>query len=444
MFRWIKTLVNKNDPHYKIKIGIWLYIFLLIFEGALRKWFLPFLATPLLVVRDPIAIWCIYTALKQNVLTRNLYLLVIIPVSIISIFTSVLFGHGSLLVALYGARALLIHFPFLFVLGKVFTRSDVIKVGKVMLLIAIPMTVLIALQFYSPQSAWVNRGVGGSEAGAGFSGIDGFFRPPGTFSFTNGVTLFYSLTGCFIFFFWLNPESINRLLLMAGTACLIFSIPLSVSRGLLLTLIVIGLFFVTGAARKPKYWSRIIIALFGLIFVFILLSQLSVFQKATEVLTHRFENANSAEGGVSGTQNRYLVEFTEIFDKLDEVPFWGYGSGFLTNVGTLITSGKIISGISEGEISRIVFELGALLGFSVVLIRFSLVIELLRKSLKKLNAGDMLPWILFGFAVLQGPQANWAQPTSLGFSVLINGLVFASLNSEFKRFKGSSKVRHLS
>jgi hypothetical protein len=443
MFRWItKAFVDKNDPHYKLKVGIWLYIFLLLFEGALRKWVLPFLATPLLVVRDPIAIWCIYVAFKQNVLQRNIYLMVIIPVSTISIYTSILFGHGSLLVALYGVRALLIHFPFLFVIGKVFTRSDVIKVGKVMLLIAIPMTVLIALQFYSPQSAWVNRAVGGSDEGAGFSGIDGFFRPPGTFSFTNGVTLFYSLIGCFVYFFWLNPKLINRLLLIAGTVCLIFSIPLSVSRGLLFTLIIIALFFVTGTARNPKYWSKILVAIFGLIFLFIILSQLSVFQKATEVLAHRFEDANSAEGGASGTQNRYLSEITGVFDKLDQVPFWGFGAGFFTNVGTLITSGKIIAGISEGEISRMVFELGVLLGFTVVLIRFSLVIDLLRKSFQKLSAGDLLPWILFGFAALQGPQANWAQPTSLGFSILINGLVFASLNSEFKRFKGSSKVRH--
>jgi hypothetical protein len=35
--------------------------------------------------------------------------------------------------------------------------------GIATLWIAIPMAILIALQFHSPQSAWVNRGVGGEE-----------------------------------------------------------------------------------------------------------------------------------------------------------------------------------------------------------------------------------------------------------------------------------------
>ena len=45
-----------RDPRKYLKIGIWIYFYLLIFEGALRKWFLPSLATPLLVVRDPVAL----------------------------------------------------------------------------------------------------------------------------------------------------------------------------------------------------------------------------------------------------------------------------------------------------------------------------------------------------------------------------------------------------
>lgn len=35
---------------------LWLYFWLLIFEGALRKWILPGLSSPLLLVRDPVAL----------------------------------------------------------------------------------------------------------------------------------------------------------------------------------------------------------------------------------------------------------------------------------------------------------------------------------------------------------------------------------------------------
>ena len=48
--------ILKPATDNSLKIAIWLYLLLWIFEGALRKWILPSLATPLLVVRDPIAI----------------------------------------------------------------------------------------------------------------------------------------------------------------------------------------------------------------------------------------------------------------------------------------------------------------------------------------------------------------------------------------------------
>jgi hypothetical protein len=39
----------------KIQLLFWVYFWLIIFEGAIRKWLLPGLSTPLLVIRDPIA-----------------------------------------------------------------------------------------------------------------------------------------------------------------------------------------------------------------------------------------------------------------------------------------------------------------------------------------------------------------------------------------------------
>ena len=44
----------------RIKTLIWIYFWLLIFEGALRKWFLPSLSSPLLLVRDPVALFAIF------------------------------------------------------------------------------------------------------------------------------------------------------------------------------------------------------------------------------------------------------------------------------------------------------------------------------------------------------------------------------------------------
>ena len=116
-----------------LKKGIWIYFLLLIFEGALRKWFLPFLATPLLVVRDPVAVWLIYYSWKHHILPSNGFILGITFTGILGISTALVFGHGNVAVALFGGRILLFHFPVMFIMGAVFNRDDVSKIGKVLL-----------------------------------------------------------------------------------------------------------------------------------------------------------------------------------------------------------------------------------------------------------------------------------------------------------------------
>jgi prepilin signal peptidase PulO-like enzyme (type II secretory pathway) len=142
----------KKDPNHSLKVAIWSYFFLVIFEGALRKWVVPALSTPLLVIRDPIALWLLVTAVRRNLVSFNIYMSGMIFLGIAAYSPLCFLGHGNFAIALYGARILALHFPLIFVIGKVFNRDDVIKMGKVTLLISIPMAVLIAMQFYSPQS----------------------------------------------------------------------------------------------------------------------------------------------------------------------------------------------------------------------------------------------------------------------------------------------------
>src|SRR5277367_241759 len=54
------------EPMPLLKKLIWVYFLLLIFEGALRKWILPQLSAPLLVIRDPIALLIIWEAYRTN------------------------------------------------------------------------------------------------------------------------------------------------------------------------------------------------------------------------------------------------------------------------------------------------------------------------------------------------------------------------------------------
>jgi hypothetical protein len=292
------------------------------------------------------------------------------------------------------------------------------------------MAVLIALQFYSPQSALVNRGVGGDMAGSGFNGgAFGYLRPSGTFSFTSGLTQFFGLAACFILYFWINSTGVNRIVLIAATGALVASIPLSISRGLLFQVLISVFFLIIGIARKPKYLGRVITAAIGGAFVMVALSKVSFFETATEAFTARFETATEAEGGLNSVLiDRYLGGLVGAISVSGDRPFFGLGSGMGTNVGSTLLTGKRTFLIDEGEWGRLLGELGALMGLAVIFMRLGFTAKLFAASYKRLVIGDLLPWILVSFALLTIPQGQWAQPTGLGFSTLIGGLVLASLH----------------
>jgi len=419
-----------NVDAIALKRSVWLYFFLIVFEGALRKWVLPSLATPLLIIRDPIAIWLIYQLYNRGLLPSSIYLKSMAWLSIIGIATAMIFGHGNVLVALFGARIYMIHFTLIFAIGKVFDREDVLEMGRVLLWLSIPMAILIGMQFYSPQSAWVNLGIGGDESGGGFSGAMGYFRPPGTFSFTNGVYLFFGLVGCFLFYFLLSGKKENKFMLLGASVGILAAIPFSISRSLTFTLGVTAIFVMMSALRKPENLLKMVFTIIGLVALVVILSKVSVFETAIEAFLARFSNAGESEGGLEGTLgNRYVGGMIGSLLRSTQQPFFGYGIGMGTNVGSMLLTGGLTFLIDEGEWGRILGEMGAIMGILIILIRVGLSFKMLGFAYQKMVTGDILPWIILSYTLTVLPQGQWSQPTSLGFTVLSAGLVFASLRN---------------
>jgi hypothetical protein len=374
---------------------------------------------------------CCYMVISNRLeeqLPAGEYLFLMVFVSGCALFTTLLLGHRNLSVAAYGCRILLLHFPLIFLIGKVFDKEDVLQIGRVLLWIALPMFALIFLQFHSPQSAYVNKGIGADSLGGGFSGALGYYRPPGTFSFTTGNTQFWSLVGVFIMYFWLNTKQINRFLLMAATAAFIAAIPLSISRGLLIQTVLSGVFMIASISRTPRLLGRMFVAFLGLIIFVALLSKFEFFENAIYVLTSRFDDAKGSEGTLDNTiANRIGASIFEPFLNPD-LPFFGYGMGMGTNAGAKLLTGK--SGeflISEGEWGRLIGEMGAVLGLTAIALRLSLSLKMLYEAYKRLKFDNLLPWIFVSASFLAVAQGQWAQPTALGFSVVMGGLTIASM-----------------
>ena len=419
-------------PNYNsIKIAIWLYFLLWVFEGALRKWILPSLATPLLVVRDPIAIYLIVRAIYLNVKFVNPYVVFGLISTLLSLAITLSFGHSNLFVGLYGARIMLLHFPLIFIIGSVFTKQDVIRMGRVFLVLNILMTIIVYFQFSSPQTSFINIGVGG-EGSAGFSGAMGFSRPPGTFSFTSGLSIFYTAVSVFVFYFWLCKDSCSKILLYCSTIALVVALPLTISRGAVVAVLIVGLFAIIASVTSVKMLNKVLFTGFVFYIAFIFLQNyITIFNLGTEVFMDRVDAADRSTGSGGGLKESILLRIVDDvvrpFIDLFNQPMFAGNLGMGTNAGAQMLTGKISFLISETEFGRLVGEQGIIFGGGIIFLRIFLAVSIAVKSWKLPPEERLLPFILCGAACSAIFQGQWAQPSVLGYAIIMTGLVIASL-----------------
>jgi len=428
----LHTKLASEQNNSNLKIAIWLYFLLWIFEGALRKWILPSLATPLLIVRDPIAIYIILRAFYLNVKFVNPYVVFGLIFTLLSLAITLSFGHGNLFVGLYGARIMMLHFPLIFIIGEVFTKKDVVKMGRILLVINIMMTIIVYFQFSSPQTAFINIGVGG-EGSAGFSGAMGYSRPPGTFSFTSGLTIFYAAVSVFVFYFWLSKDSSSKILLYSSTIALAVALPLTISRGAVVAVAIVGFFAIIASVTSIKMFSKVLITGFVFYIAFIVLQNFTtIFNVGTEVFMDRVEAVNTATGG--GLKESILLRIVDDivrpFTELFKHSLFAGNLGMGTNAGAQMLTGKISFLVSETEFARLVGEQGIIFGVGIMFIRIFLSINIAMKSWKLPKEERLLPFILCGAACPAIFQGQWAQPSVLGSAIITAGLVLASLKKE--------------
>lgn len=417
-----------------IKNAIWLYFFLWFFEGALRKWFLPGLATPLLIVRDPVAIYILYRAFKDQIDYINNYVRIGVVCTIVSLILTLMIGHGNLTVAIFGARIMFLHFPLMFLIGNVLTKKDLIKMGHAILVLTPLLTVILALQFYSPQSAWINVGVGG-EGSSGFAGAMDYFRPSGTFSFISGPALFLPLSAVFIVYFWLHTEYCSKILLYISTISLIIATPITISRSCVFAIALVLIFAFIGSLSNQKNVIRVFQTFLILGVVLFVVKGAPIFKTGSEAFSSRLEVATQVEargdGGIlDGIYYRIILGNLEPIVEAFNQPMFGGDLGMGTNAGAMLLSGNAAFLIAEGELARVIGESGIVIGLILVGLRLKLAISLFSKSFSKTKQNVILPWLLYSIVGFTFVQGQLGQPTQLGFMVIVGGFLLASLKEE--------------
>lgn len=413
-----------------VKYLLWTYLALLIFEGAVRKWVLPGLSDLVLIVRDPVVILIYVFAILGRVFPVNGWTIALLALTIASVAASFIAGQTNLEVLAYGLRINYLHLPLIWVMASVLDERDVEKYGTFLLLIAIPMALLMVEQFRSPMNAPINRGVGGSEIGQIF-GANGKIRPPGFFSFITGPQLFLPLAAAFFFY----QASIHRrlpwLLLLGTGIAIAVSLPVSISRTVVVATGLVGATFALTLLFSVKRGGAIVrTALIGGVVV-VGLSYLPIFREGQEVFLSRWETAAVSSDGdaVQNLTDRVFGGFFQPFRTAQRAKTFGMGIGVGSNVGAKLLSGKVGFLLAEDEWSKIFLELGPLLGGAFILFRVVLTAYLgFVALLALLQKRQALPLLIFSAAGVAVFQYQWGPPTVLGFAVFGSGMVLAALN----------------
>ena len=413
-----------------IKLLIWLYMVLLITEGALRKWAFPSLSDQLLVVRDPVLLAIYALALASGVFPFNRFVLVITVLAGLSAAASFLGGHRNLLVIAYGLRIDYLHLPLIWIMGRVLDRRDVERIGAFLLVVAIPMTLVMVEQFRAPMNAFINRGVGNDEVGQIF-GADGRIRPPGLFAFITGPQLFFPLCAAFFFDEIGGAKRLPWYCLIARGLAIALALPVSISRTVMLGTAVVALTFLVTLPFLSVRLSSLVRPLLLLALVGAGLSLLPAFREGSSVFMIRWDSAASDSDGAawSSVMDRTVNGFTNPYYFMRIAPLLGHGIGTGSNVGARLTSGEVGFMLAEEEWGKVLLELGPVLGAAFIAFRLVVTGWLGWQAWCALRQQrNPLPLLIFTAVALTVLQGQWAPPTVLGFAVIGSGLLLGALN----------------
>lgn len=412
---------------------IFLYFLLLIFEGALRFWVLPGYSNMLLLVRDPVAFLIYLLALPAGLMPRNLAMGLTLFLAVSTLASTLVFGEAPWMVTFYGLRSNFLHLPLIYVMQRALSTADVLRIGRWMMWLMIPMAALVVHQFRSPIGSWINLG--------GMPTQYGTVRPAGTFAFVSGLVCFTSLVAAF-----LAHSSVSggrRLILKALCSfAVLCALSVSGSRSAILSVVIVfvlllGLAFVKTQATRAV---MVMIGVFGLGLAG--LTSTEFFEEGHRQLAQRFGDAAHGESIAETSMERILGMFNYPIWAAQSAPLFGNGLGTGTNAGYFLATGRRgFGGGQETEMGRVIYESGAVLGGLFLLLRFGIAMNMVLLGFRSLKRGNILPLLLFGAAGMNVAIGSWGIANTQGFATFGAGLCLASAKVGLVRRRAKSSTR---
>jgi hypothetical protein len=409
---------------------VFIIYWLLIFEGALRKWAFPSLSKVFYFIRDPFVLYTYILAIRYGMWPRwsplFLFGTILSLVFIALALFQELVQNINPLVGVLGWRNYFWYLPLAFIIGEQFKGKDLARLVRQTLLVAIPIAALVFLQFKSPPTAFVNRAP--EQDSDIYLVTKDIVRTMGTFTFSTGQVAFISSIIPMALAVWLLPfkqRPLGKITSLLATAAVLVNFYVSGSR---------SVFFSAAFSLAASLFSALVMtstrqrlqALFlpGLIGLIGAIFYVTVFATAYEAMVQRQETAMAVEGS---TLARAVSLVTKVFENLPRSSLLGYGVGIGSNAGAVLHSGARKMLLSEMELPRIVDEAG-IFGIMYITFRVWLTGNLFWGAIVATRrSNNPLPLLLFsyeGVTMLVG--AITMQGTINGYGWLFAGFCLAA------------------
>jgi hypothetical protein len=414
-----------------LKKLFWLYFLLLIFEGALRKWVLPGLSAPLLLIRDPVALLIIIEAYRRNKWPARWSAVVgVLTCALLGLcIWQMILGDNSWIAAGYGLRSYLLPFPVAFIMGENLDAEDLRKFGAATLWLMLPLVALEVAQYLAPESSFLNAGAyKGAEQ---IYYVEEHVRASGTFSFVAGPTFYNAIVAALLFYGLMNVKFVKKWLLWAAVFALVLSVPVVGSRTLVAELAGVAVCAGIAAMFGISQFIKAIKIIIPLLAVYFLVSLLPVFSSAAESLRARSTDAYNTEGGMQrAMEQRTSGSIVGALAKTDYSSHpLGIGMGRGAAAVSALATGRVQFVAGEYEFIRELVELGPIPGITFSLFRFLLALSLTFSAIKCAQRREPLALLLVTplFATLC--FGTLEQPTDQGFMVICVAFTIAAIRS---------------
>lgn len=351
----------RRDSAHWFRWTLGLLLFLVIYDGSIRKWLLPGAEQIVFIAKDALLVTALFLWLvlrggkplaRLHPWVRLLFALYAYWV-VLRVFSASL---PNLLVGLWGVKSHLLYASVLLLLPLAYPKLEDLfaMFEKIYPWVVIPVCSLAFAQVLAPADSFLNQQVKDGTEAVAYFGDAGLVRVTGTFSYISGMAAFVQAT-CLLGMALYLGGARSRLFLV-GLGFVFAALPVTGSRAVVAVVMVGAAVLLAAAKVSGAVGLKTVVRV---VFVLAVLGAVSLYtqQDTWQAFSQRVE-------GSRGDQNRTFTAFTSSFDFMEVAGLTGFGTG-AANLGAVALSGNVVpfswlpfGGAFEEESGRIVIELG--------------------------------------------------------------------------------------